>query len=94
MGELFLVDGDNDSASEAFRQHLLASNEDPNLVRAVELFRAEKLGQSERLCREFLKDNPTNVTAIRLLAEIGIKIGVYDEAEHRSCHVERQGLNL
>ncbi len=82
MGELFLVDGDDNSATEAFRQHLLASNEDPNLVRAVELFRAEKLGQSERLCRDFLKDNPTNVTAIRLLAEIGIKIGVYDEAEH------------
>ncbi len=82
MGELFLIDGDEVSANEAFRQHLLASNEDPNLVRAVDLFRAGKLGQSERLCRDVLQDNPTNITAIRLLAEIGIKIGVYADAEH------------
>jgi len=82
MGELFLVDGDETSANEAFRQHLLASNEDPNLVQAVELFKKGRLGQAERLCREFLDDNPTNVTAIRLLAEIGLKIGVYDDAEN------------
>ncbi len=82
MGELFLVDGDEDSANEAFRQHLLASNEDPNLVRAVELFRKGRYGQAERLCREFLKEKPTNVTAMRLLAEVGLKIGVYDDAEN------------
>ena len=87
MGELFLVDGDENSANEAFRQHLLASNEDPNLVRAIELFRAGKFGQAERLCREFVNENPTNVTAIRLLAEIGIKVGVYIDAENllRRC---------
>ena len=82
IGELFLVDGDENSANEAFRQHLLASNEDPNLVRAIELFRDGKFGQAERLCREFVKENPTNVTAIRLLAEIGIKVGVYIDAEN------------
>ncbi len=82
MGELFLVDGDEVSANEAFRQHLLASNEDPNLVNAVDLFRAGKLAQSERLCRGVLQDNPTNITAIRLLAEIGIQIGVYADAEN------------
>ena len=82
MGELFLIDGDEVSANEAFRQHLLASNEDPNLVRAVDLFRAGKLGLAEPLCRDVLKDNPTNITAIRLLAEIGINIGVYADAEN------------
>ena len=81
MGELFLVDGDEASANEAFRQHLLASNEDPNLVGAIDLFRKDRLGQAERLCRDFLNENPNNVTAIRLLAEIGIKVGVYVDAE-------------
>ncbi|MCH7537156.1 MAG: sulfotransferase [Proteobacteria bacterium] len=87
MGELFLVDGDEVSANEAFRQHLLTSNEDPDLVNAVDLFRAGKLAQSERLCRGVLDENPTNITAIRLLAEIGIKIGVYADAENllRRC---------
>lgn len=81
MGELFLVDGDQDSANEAFRQHLLAENQDPKLVQAVDLFRKGKLGHAERFCRDVLKDDPENVTAIRLLAEIGIKIGVYVDAE-------------
>ena len=82
MGELFLVDGDESSAGEAFRQHLIASNEDPKLIGAVDSFRRGRLGQAERLCRNILKTNPDNVTALRVLAEIGIKIGVYVDAEH------------
>lgn len=82
MGELFLIDGDEVSANEAFRQHLLASNEDPKLVDAVELFRAGRFGQTERLCRDILKEDPTSVNAIRLLAEVGIKVGVYVDAEN------------
>lgn len=70
MGELFLVDGDQNSATEAFNQHLLTSSVDPDLIRTVKLFKAGRIGQAERLCRDFLKQNPTNVTAIRLLAEI------------------------
>lgn len=81
MGEMFLVDGDENSANEAFRQHLLTSNEDPNLVNAIDLFRKGRYAQAERLCRDYLHDNPENVTAIRLLAEIGIKIGVFIDAE-------------
>jgi tetratricopeptide (TPR) repeat protein len=82
IGELFLIDGDEVSANEAFRQHLLASNEDPKLVDAVELFRAGRFGQTERLCRDVLKKDPTSVSAIRLLAEVGIKVGVYVDAEN------------
>ena len=50
-------------------------------MRAIELFRSGRLGQAERLCRDFLQENPADVTAIRLLAEIGIKVGVYADAE-------------
>jgi tetratricopeptide (TPR) repeat protein len=81
MGELFLIDGDEDSAAEAFNQHLVAASEDPNLIQAIRQFNAGKTGQAEQLCRQFLNDNPTNVTAIRLLAEIGLKIGVLVDAE-------------
>jgi len=81
MAELFLVDEDETSASEAFNQHLLASSVEPDLVRALKLFGAGKIGQAEPLCRKFLYDNPTDVTAIRLLAEIGMKAGVYSDAE-------------
>jgi len=82
MGELFLVDEDENSAAEAFNQYMLASSVEPNLVRAIKLFRAGKIGQAEQLCRDFLHDNPANVMAIRLLAEIGMKVGVYSDAEN------------
>ncbi len=82
MGEMFLIDGDENSANEAINQHLLMSDIEPDLVRAVKLFKIGKIGQAEKLCRQFLHDNPNNVTAIRLLAAIGIKVGVYADAEN------------
>lgn len=81
MGELFQIDGDERSAAEAFNQYLLATSEDPNLILAIQRFNAGKTGQAEQLCRKFLMDNPANVSAIRLLAEIGLKVGVLVDAE-------------
>ena len=81
MGELFQIDGDERSAAEAFNQYLLATSEDPNLILAIQRFNAGKTGQAEQLCRKFLIDNPANVSAIRLLAEIGLKVGVLVDAE-------------
>lgn len=82
MGELFLADGDEVSASEAFKRHLLLSSHDPELIRAVNLFSSGKIGQAEQLCRQFLKQNPTDITAIRLLAEIGMKVGALSDAQN------------
>jgi len=80
LGELLLADGDEEGAAAAFNQ-VLAASEHPELVRAASLLRAGKPGQAEDLCRDFLRAHPANVNAIRLLAEIGIQLGVYDEAE-------------
>ncbi len=82
IGELFLVDEDERSAAEAFNQSMLALSVDPELVRALKLFRAGKTGQAEQLCRNFLHENPADVIAIRLLADIGMKVGVYADAEN------------
>jgi tetratricopeptide (TPR) repeat protein len=82
MGELFLADGDQDSATEAFNQHLLASSVDKELIAAVQHFRAGRIGHAEQLCRKRLRADPGNVTAMRLLAEIGFKIGALDDAEN------------
>jgi tetratricopeptide (TPR) repeat protein len=81
MGELFLVSGDEKSSSEAINQSLLASSVEPDVIRTAELFKAGKIAQAEQMCRRFLMQNPTNVNAIRLLADIGIKIGMLDDAE-------------
>jgi predicted Zn-dependent protease len=82
MGELFLADGDEASATEATNQYLLATSNEPELISAVKNFRAGRIGQAEALCRRYLAVDPTNVTAIRLLADIGFKVGAFDDAEN------------
>ena len=82
LGELYLTDEDEKSAAEAMNQYVLTSSEEPDLIRAVNLFKAGNIAQAERLCRQFLYENPTNVTAIDLLADIAIKLGVLDDAEN------------
>jgi len=81
MGELFLVSGDEEASAEAINQSLLVSSVEPDVIRTAELFKAGKIAQAEQMCRRFLMQNPTNVNAIRLLADIGIKIGMLDDAE-------------
>jgi tetratricopeptide (TPR) repeat protein len=81
MTELYLAEDDDESAAEASIQFLLATSQEPALVRAAQFVRAGKIGAAERLARDFLKEQPTNVIAIRLLADIGARVGVLDDAE-------------
>ena len=37
--------------------------------------------RAEELCRHFLKSNPRHVEAMRLLAQIGMRLGILDDAE-------------
>jgi tetratricopeptide (TPR) repeat protein len=82
LAELHSAAGNAEAAAEASNQLLLATSVEPELIRAVNLYREGKIAQSESLCRGFLYDHPADVTAIRLLADIGIKVGAYDDAEN------------
>jgi tetratricopeptide (TPR) repeat protein len=82
LGELLQAEGEEQAAADAFSQPFLSAGNNPVLAEAVSLFQAGKLGQAEQICRNFLHDHPTDVNAIRLLAEIGIKLGVYDDAQN------------
>lgn len=54
----------------------------PRPVLAVSnLLHEGKLLKAEQLCRAFLQKNPRHVEAMRLLAEIGVRFGVLDDAE-------------
>ena len=47
------------------------------LLAATDLLAQNKLLKAEALCRGFLQDNPKHVEAMRLLAEIGVRLGAY-----------------
>ena len=54
----------------------------PKEVLAVSNFIYEgKLLRAEKLCRAFLQKNPRHVEAMRLLADLGMRFSVFDDAE-------------
>ena len=61
----------------------------------IDLVHEGRLLKAERLCRQFLKQNRRHVEGMRLLADIGVRLKVYDDAEFllESC-VEFEPENL
>ena len=54
----------------------------PPALRTVEsLLHEGKLFLAEKLCRQFLKEQPHHKEAMRLLAELGTRLQILDEAE-------------
>ena len=51
------------------------------LVSVTSLIQEGKLFRAENLCRAFLKKTPHHIEAMRLLALLGVKLFIYDDAE-------------
>jgi len=53
----------------------------PALLAVTELMHEGKLLKAEQICRNFLQSNKKNIEGMCLLAEIGIELKIYDDAE-------------
>ncbi|MGI9288515.1 MAG: tetratricopeptide repeat protein, partial [Pseudomonadales bacterium] len=53
----------------------------PHLLTVTSLIHENKLYMAEQLCRQFLQQQPHHIEAMRLLAEIGTKLQILDDAE-------------
>ena len=53
----------------------------PELINVLDLIHENKLYKAERLCRDYLQTHKHHIEAMRLLAEIGIRLNIYDDAE-------------
>jgi tetratricopeptide (TPR) repeat protein len=81
LGDVRAANGDDEGSQDAYQNHLVRVAGHPELVQATRLVLAGKFGKAEPICREFLKRHPSNVSAIRLLADIGIRLGRLADAE-------------
>ena len=70
------------AADEAFAQHLRYSTHDPKLMGAALALAENRLPEAELQLREHLKRHPTDVLAIRMLAEVAARIGRTHDAEN------------
>lgn len=53
----------------------------PALLSVASMIYEGKLAAAEQICRRFLQANPTHIEGMRLLADIGKRLHVYDDAE-------------
>ncbi len=69
-------------AAEAYAQYLRHSTRDPGLMKAADALCANRIPEAERLLRARLYHAPTDVAAIRMMAEVAARFGRYGDAEH------------
>ena len=82
LGDHLAAAGDTDAAQAAYTQHLRYSTRDPALMAAAAALNGDDIPQAEALLREQLKKSPTDVAAIRMLAEVAARIGRQEDAEN------------
>lgn len=81
LGDQLTLLGDTAGADAAYAQSIRASVRDPALMQAAIALCDGKLAVCEHLLRPHLRENPTDVAAIRMLAEVGARLGRFDDAE-------------
>ena len=81
LGDQFTLLGQGQAADDAYARQIKASVNDPALLEAATALCENRLAVAERLLRGFLKINPTDVAAIRMLAETGARLGRYEDAQ-------------
>ncbi len=82
LADQLTILGDGDGADGAYAQSIRAGANDPELLQAASALCDNRLAVAERLLRDRLKASPTDVAAIRMLAEVGARLGRYEDAEH------------
>jgi predicted Zn-dependent protease len=67
--------GEPARADAAYAQHIRAATRDPRLLAPAAALAANRIPEAERLLKAHLKEQPTDVAAIRMLAEVAARIG-------------------
>lgn len=74
--------GDGPGADDAFARYLKFSIQDPRLLDAATALCDNRIAVAEALLREHLRQHPTDVAAIRMLAEVAARLGRYGDSEN------------
>ena len=73
---------EKNNAYKATQKYLDILSKNIEITEAAKLFDDGKIAQAETLTRDIIKKQPTDVVAMRLLAEIGLKIGRLEDAKN------------
>lgn len=82
LGDHLTAMGDAQGADEAYARHIKFSTRDPRLLEAAAALCDNRIAPAEALLREHLRQYPTDVAAIRMLAEVAGRLGRYVDSEN------------
>ena len=82
LGEALRASGDEGAAEEAELQAIAASVHDPRLMAAAAALVEGRLAEAEAALRPHLKEKPTDVAAIRMMAELAARLGRFRDSEN------------
>jgi tetratricopeptide (TPR) repeat protein len=87
LGDLYTDVGDVSNADLAYSQHIKCSTRDPRMRAAGAALYENRLAEAESLLRVQVREKPTDVAALRMLAEVAARLRRYGDAEVllRSC---------
>jgi tetratricopeptide (TPR) repeat protein len=80
LGDHLMAIGDTAGADAAYTQHIRHATQDPRLMAAASALATNDLPTAERLLKSHLREAPTDVAAIRMLAELAARVGRLDDA--------------
>ncbi|MGD9980735.1 MAG: sulfotransferase [Hyphomonadaceae bacterium] len=81
LGDQLTLLDDAAGADAAYAQSIRASVHDPRLMEAAIALCENRLAVAEHMLRPHLRAHPTDVAAIRMLAEVGARLGRFEDAE-------------
>ena len=81
LADLLLASNDTMAAGAAYAAHVRHSTADPALLAAATALCDARIPDAEALLRAQLRRAPTDVAAIRMLAEVAARLGRDDDAE-------------
>src|SRR5690242_20098714 len=81
LGAALRRTGEDEAAGQAELDAISASIHDPALMRAAEALLDNDLPTAERILRPHLHARPTDVAAIRMMAELAARVGRLPDAE-------------
>ncbi|MEA1672058.1 tetratricopeptide repeat-containing sulfotransferase family protein [Nitrospirillum sp. BR 11163] len=80
LADTLNLSGDHEEAEKAHLAGVKASTRDPILAQAAVALLEGRLNVAERALRDRLRAQPTDVAAIRMMAELAVRLGRYDDA--------------
>ena len=82
LADHYTAMGDTSAADAAYANHIKVSTRDPRLLAPAAALVENRIAVAEALLRDHLKKSPTDVAAIRMLAEVAARLGRLVDSEN------------